>query len=341
VTGFHFDISRFFPRNLFDAITETRVCRPEVILAEARARKRRTRLTRDGKLSILAGDHAARGALKVLQEPLRMANRYEYLGRLLRVVLHPAFDGVMAPPDILEDMLIVNCLLKERGAPSFLDEKVMIGCMQRGGVNGVSGEIDDRFSAYTAASLAEFNMDGGKMLIRAVDEDERTLKTIDYCANAVTDLRRHGLSAFIEPLPQKMADGKYTANYTIDSLSKYVCVCSALGDSSCNTWLKVPYISEFQKIAGGTTLPILVLGGEARVDPIPLLKDISNGMQASPNVRGVMVGRNVLYPGGDDPLAFALAVNRVVHQGVDWEESVKDFERDRGSDADALFRWFA
>jgi hypothetical protein len=245
----------------------------------------------------------------------------------------------MAPPDILEDMLIVNYLVQRGGGSSFLDEKVLIGCMQRGGVNGVVGEIDDRFTAYTAASLHEFNLDGGKMLIRAVDDDERTLKTVAYCAQAVTDLRRYGLAAFIEPLPQKVAEGQYTANYSLASLCKYVSVCSALGDAATNTWLKVPYIPQFDVVAGATTLPILVLGGEARADPVPLLYEVAAAVKARPNVRGVMVGRNVLYPGDDDPLAFALAVNRVVHDGMEVEASLALMDRDRGAGYDVLSRW--
>lgn len=84
--------------------------------------------------------------------------------------------------------------------PSFLDGKVLIGCMQRGGVAGVVGELDDRFGSYTAKSLDRFRLDGGKMMFRFVVDDERTLWQIDCCAQAVTDLNQYELVPFVEPL---------------------------------------------------------------------------------------------------------------------------------------------
>ena len=37
-------------------------------------------------------------------------------------------------------------------------------------------------------------------------------------------------------------------------------------------------------------------------------------MAAAPNVRGAMAGRNVLYPGDEDPLAVAEAIGAIVHK---------------------------
>ncbi len=337
--SYRFNVNEFLPRGLFDRITEVRVDSPEVIREEAARRRRRDRLTRDGKLTILAFDHPARGVLGAGSDPLILGNRHEYLGRVLRVAAHPDFDGVMGPPDILEDLFILNHLVRQGGGPSFLDDKVMVGCMQRGGVAGVAGEMDDRFTAYTAESIAAQNLDGGKMMFRFLPEDERTLKTIDYCARAVSELYRRGLFAFVEPLPQAVADGKYAVNASVPLLMKLVSVGAALGESSERTWLKIPYVEGYEQVALATTLPILMLGGDVLGDPTPLLRDCAAGMRARPNVRGMMVGRNVLYPGGDDPLAFALAVHRIVHQGLDADEAKQGMAADRGRDMDAVTRW--
>ena len=51
----------------------------------------------------------------------------------------------------------------------------------------------------------------------------------------------------------------------------------------------------------------------AVADPLPLLRDIETGMAAGPNVRGALIGRNVLFPGQRDPLQMARAVSRIVH----------------------------
>jgi hypothetical protein len=46
-------------------------------------------------------------------------------------------------------------------------------------------------------------------------------------------------------------------------------------------------------------------------------------MAAGTNVRGALVGRNVLYPGADDPLAIAEAAGGIVHRGWSVEEATR------------------
>lgn len=334
-----FDVSEFFPQHIFDAITDIRVNKPEVIVEEARRRQRRKKLTIDGKLSILATDHPGRGVTAVGGDPLLMGNRQEFLGRALRVVTSSAFDGIMGLPNLIEDLFIVNHLVREGGGPSFLDNKVMVGCMQRGGVAGIVGEIDDRFGAYTAESIHEMGLDGGKMMFRIIPEDERTLKTIDYCAKAVRALNSYGLVPFVEPLPMRMEEGKYKSNYTVAQLVKFVGVAAALGDSSRHTWLKIPYVEDFERVAKATTLPVLMLGGPAREDPTPTIKDFAKGIRSRANVRGVLVGRNVLFPSKDDPLAMALAINGIVHQSFSAEQAIEHLISHRGSNMDFLTKW--
>ena len=220
-----------------------------------------------------------------------------------------------------------------------MDDRVMIGCMQRGGVAGVVGEINDRFGAYTPESLAAERLDGGKMMFRFVTEDEGTLLTIDYCAKAVTELHRRGLFAFVEPLPQAVVDGKYKGNSTMPLLVKLVNVTAALGESSQHTWLKIPYVDNYEQVVMSTTLPILMLGGEALGEITPILKGFEKGLQAGAQVRGVLVGRNILFPGDDDPLAAALAVNSLVHKNFKADQALNLMGDYRGKNMDALTRW--
>ncbi len=337
--SFHFDVNEYMPLRILNAITEVRVRRPETIREQAAARRKRPRLTRDGKLTILACDHPQRGVTHCGNDPLLMGNRQEYLGRALRVLADPAFDGVMAPPDLIDDLLIVDHMVRQGGGPSLLDDRVLIGCMQRGGIAGVAGEIDDRFSAYTAQAIADNRLDGGKMMFRFVEDDEATLETIDYCAHAVTELHRRGLFAFVEPLPQQRVDGQYTSEASVPLLVKLVNVSAALGESSQHTWLKIPYVEGYDRVALSTTLPILMLGGEATGDLAPLFHHFADGLKAGANVRGVMVGRNILFPGEADPLAAGLAVSAIVHKGLGAEEALARFAREQGYAMDALTRW--
>src|SRR5438876_557666 len=211
---YRFDVKQFFPRRVMDAITAARVERPEIILASAARRKRRPQPARAGKLNMLACDHPGRGVVGTLNQPLLMGNRQEYLGRALRVLMCPDFDGVMAHTDMIEDLLVLDYLVQEAGGPSFLDDRVMAGCMNRGGIVNVAGEIHDRFTSFTAESIASLGLDGGKMLIRVVDDDERTLVTPGACARAVTALRRRNRPALVEPLRRKGNSGACPSNYT-------------------------------------------------------------------------------------------------------------------------------
>lgn len=322
VNDYTFNLEAFFPARIFEKITEIRVDAPQIIERHAQARKRRPRLTKDGKLSLLAADHPARGVTVLGSDPFKMGNRQEYLGRILRVLCATDFDGFMSTADMIEDLLIIDYLLQEAGGPSFLDGKVLVGCMQRGGVAGVVGELDDRFGSYSAESIHRFNLDGGKMLIRFVPDDERTLRTIDYCAQAVTDLNRYNLIPFIEPLRMDYVEGQWLSKNNADELVKLVGVLAGLGDASYNTWLKVPYCEDFYRVTMATTLPMLMLGGPSREDPRSTYQDFAAAMATRANVRGAMVGRNVTFPGREDPAVVAQAINDIIHRGLTAEAAV-------------------
>ena len=68
VEGYEFDLEAFFPTRIFDKITQIRVDAPELIERQAKARRKRKKLTRDGKLTILAADHPARGVTAIGEE---------------------------------------------------------------------------------------------------------------------------------------------------------------------------------------------------------------------------------------------------------------------------------
>lgn len=339
VAGYTFDLEAFFPRRIFDRITEIRVDAPEIIEQQALARRRRPRLTLDGRLTILAADHPARGVTNVGSDPFIMGDRQEYLGRILRVLTATTFDGFMSTHDMIDDLLIVDYLVQAGGGPSFLDNKILIGCMQRGGVAGVAGEIDDRFTSYSAESLARFRLDGGKMLLRFVPDDERTLLTLDYCARAITDLNRYNLPAFVEPLRMDYESARWVMKNTADELVKLVGVLAGLGDSSRNTWLKLPYCDEFERVAKATTMPIILLGGPSNEDPRTTFTEFAAGMAARANVRGAMVGRNVSFPGPDDPAAVAQAIDDIVRKGISADEAVTVTAASRDKRADFLTRY--
>jgi DhnA family fructose-bisphosphate aldolase class Ia len=339
VADYEFDLEAFFPMRIFERITDVRVDAPEIIERHAKARKRRKSLTQDGKLTILAADHPGRGVTQLGGDPFKMGNRHQYLGRILRVLTTTKFDGFMSTADMIEDLLIVDYLLQEAGGPSFLDERVLVGCMQRGGVAGVVGELDDRFGSYTAESLVQFNLDGGKMMFRFVPDDERTLLQIDYCANAITALNQVELVPFVEPLRMDYVDGKWVGKNTADELVKLVGVIGGLGDSSRNTWMKLPYCEEYERVTLATSQPILMLGGPSREDPRETYREFSAGMATRSNVRGTLVGRNISFPGPDDPGAVAQAIHEIVHSGISADDAVAVNMSHRNNSMDFLTKY--
>src|SRR6185436_6437636 len=163
----------------FRDLVATRVGRPAAIAEAAAKRRRPTSLLGDhGRLMMIAADHPARGALAAGSRPFAMGDRVDLLDRLVLALSRPGVHGVLGTPDVLEDLLLLGAL----------DGKVVIGSMNRGGISGTAFEVDDRFTAYDAESVAQMGFDGGKMLLRIDPADPVTARVLEACGNAVSAL---------------------------------------------------------------------------------------------------------------------------------------------------------
>jgi DhnA family fructose-bisphosphate aldolase class Ia len=337
-----FDAKEFLPAAVLAKVTDVRVADPGRSLRAAKGRKRRESLTKDGRLNILAADHPARRVTRVGDDPLRMADRREYMARILRVLQSDAVDGLLATMDIIEDLLIIQDLLQESGVEGFLDDKVLIASFNRAGLLGSVWEIDDPNSGPTAASCKEWGLDGAKILLRLCDDEKDSLKTLLDTVKAITELNAVGLPMFLESLPvvkeQGGRHGVYRVVKTAEELARTAGAAAALGDSARYLWLKLPYCENYEMVANATTLPILLLGGEPVGDAKPFLRELAAGLKAGPNVRGALVGRNILYPGDDDPLAVIEAVGGIIHRGWTIEQALDNQAAHRGRDLDWLAR---
>ncbi len=307
-----FSSRQYLPDELLARITETRVADPEFAFRAAANRKRRAKLAPTGRLNILAADHPARRVTKVGENALAMTDRRDYLARILRVLASDKVDGVMATMDVLEDLLVLDGFARGDGNP-LLDSKLLIASLNRGGLAGSSWELDDPMTGPTPAACKEWGLDGAKILLRIRDDDAASLKTMLAAAQAINEANALGLPTFLEPLP---VDSALKVVKTAEALARIAGVASALGDSSRLLWLKLPYCERFELVARATTLPILLLGGESAGDPSRFLSELCSALAAGPNVRGALVGRNVLYPGDRDPFAVAEAVGEIIHGGL-------------------------
>ncbi|MEV0028160.1 aldolase [Nocardia sp. NPDC050793] len=252
-------------------------------------------------LFLVAADHPARGALGVGSDRTAMADRRMLLERLLIALADPAVDGVLGSPDVVEELLLLDAL----------DDKVVIGSMNRGGLAGAEWEIDDRFTGYDADALVRCRLDGGKMLLRLVDSDPGTVPTLHACAQAVSELAAHGLMAMVEPLPyHRDESGALVMSKDAPSLARAITVASGLGVTSAYTWLKIP-APEDSSVLDATTLPVVVLGGVPSEDPAADLAAWDDALHHDV-VRGLVVGRTLLYPPDGDVAAAVDAAARML-----------------------------
>jgi DhnA family fructose-bisphosphate aldolase class Ia/sugar phosphate isomerase/epimerase len=334
--GFAYRSRDFLTEETFAEITELRVQQPNLAREELAKRKRRETLAPDGRLVILAADHPARSVTRVGDRPLAMGHRLDYLGRILRVLVASRVDGLMATSDLIEEVALANYLLKKRGGPDFLEMKLLLGSMNRTGLAGTEHEMMDRTSSYMSGKrIKEMHLDGAKLLWRWVPSGERNdryaLETLERVAKAVEELAELNLPAFVEPIPVKKTESGYKTDLTNDNIIRAVGIASALGYYTGHVWLKIPYCDDFARVAKASTFPILLLGGESTGQPSGTIEDFVRGMGAGPNIRGALVGRNVLFCGEDDPAAIAEAINLVVHQRASAIEAMEQGRKVRGT----------
>ena len=280
-------------------LVDTRVRRPGRVEELAAARRAPEDLTGStGRLMLVAADHPARGALAAGADPLAMADRCGLLERLAIALSRPGVDGVLGTADILEDLLLMGAL----------EDKVVIGSMNRGGLAGTTFEIDDRFTGYDARAIGRMGLQGGKMLLRIDPEDPATAPALEACARAVSQLADQRVMAMVEPFISHRVDGRVRNDLSTEAVIRSATVAAGLGWTSAYTWLKLPVVEDMDAVVSATTLPVLLLGGEVAAD-----QDVQfsawQKVLTNPQVRGMVVGRALLYPPDGD---VAAAVDAVV-----------------------------
>ncbi|WP_010525785.1 hypothetical protein [Nesterenkonia sp. F] len=276
----------------YEPLTRLRLEHPEAIAAAAASRRHHPGVVHGTQNFIIAADHAARGALAVKDDPRAMADRRDLLDRLRTALAEPAVDGVLASPDVLDDLLLLGAL----------EGKQIFGSMNRAGLPGLVNEIDDRFTGHTAAALADLGATGGKMLTRIAFDDAATTSMLETTAQAVDRLHAHDLVAMVEPFISRASGARVVNDLSPDAVVQSVAIAQGLGGSSANTWLKLPVVEEMERVMAATTLPTVLLGGEPTAATDETLETWRSALRL-PGVQGLTVGRTLLYPDGGDVAA--------------------------------------
>lgn len=280
-------------------LVRVRARNPEAI-AEAAARRRRRPLLNDsGRLMIVAADHPARGALGVGDRALAMANRADLLERLCLALSRPGVDGVLATADILDDLLLLGAL----------EHKVVMGSMNRGGLQGAGFELDDRFTGHRPEDIDRLGFDAGKLLLRLDYTDPGSLATLESAARAVDAMAERRLPVFVEPfISRRTPEGALVNDLSAEAVTRAIAIASGLGGSSAYTWLKVPVTEnpdDMAEVMRTSTLPAVLLGGDIGDSPGDRVAahEKWRGALRLPTVRGLVAGRSLLYPADGDVAA--------------------------------------
>ncbi|MFD3523698.1 deoxyribose-phosphate aldolase [Streptomyces sp. NPDC058653] len=282
-------------------LVRIRAHHPEAVAEAAARRSRRPLLRPGGRLMIVAADHPARGALAVGNRRLAMANRVDLLERLCLALSRPGVDGVLATSDILDDLLLLGAL----------EDRVVVGSMNRGGLAGAAFELDDRFTGHRAEDIARLGFDAAKLLLRIDYEDARTADTLLSAARAVDDMAERRLPVFVEPFICRRRDGRLGNDLTAEAVTRSIAIASGLGGTSAYTWLKLPVTEnpdDMARVMETSTLPAVLLGGEIGDDQEAAYEKWRKALRL-PTVQGLVVGRSLLYPvDGDVAAAVDTAV---------------------------------
>lgn len=258
-------------------------------IAQRLADRPKLALSELDRLMVIACDHPARGALGAGANRMAMESREDVLQRCVTALSRPGVNGFLGTADMIEDLALLGVL----------DGKAVWGSMNRAGLQGASFEMDDRFTCYDAEGIEDQGLTGGKMLLRFNYSDAATVATMEACAHAINELAARGLNAMVEPFVSVWKGDRIVNDLSADSVIRSIAIASGLARTSAHTWLKLPCIPDMARVMEATTLPSLILGGEVSNDP-----DATHALWAEalaqPNVRGLVIGRSLLYPPNDD-----------------------------------------
>lgn len=286
----------------FEAVRRARASQPEAIRRALLERKRRPLLAGDNRLFILAADHPARGSLGVREDEMAMADRYDLLQRLADALENPRVDGFLGTADLVEDLALLGAL----------ENKIVVGSMNRGGLKAAVFEMDDRFTAYNLDTIRELGLDFAKLLVRINLEDAGSVHTLHTAAEIITRAAESRLPLMIEPFMSEWVDGSIKNDLTADAVIKSVAIASALGASSAYSWLKLPVVPDMARVMKATTLPTLLLGGDPALASHEIYAAWEEALRL-PGVHGLVVGRTLLYPPDGDVAGAVERAADLVH----------------------------
>jgi hypothetical protein len=150
------------------------------------------------------------------------------------------------------------------------------------------------------------------MLTRICLSDPGTVATLESTGQAVSELAQHRLMAMVEPFMSVVHGGRVTNLLDPDNTIRSIHIAAGLGASSAHTWLKLPVVDELPRVMEATTMPTLLLGGDPQGDPADTYRAWGKALEL-PAVRGLVIGRALLFPPDGDVAAAVDIAAELVH----------------------------
>jgi DhnA family fructose-bisphosphate aldolase class Ia len=135
---------------------------------------------------------------------------------------------------------------------------------------------------------------------------------MEHSFRAVSDAAAAKLPIMLEPFMSEWHDGKIRNDLSTDAVINSIGIVSALGSSSAYTWMKLPVVENMARVMESTTLPTLLLGGDPVGDPNETYASWEKALEL-PGVRGLVIGRSLLYPQDGNVAAAIDTAVKLVH----------------------------
>jgi DhnA family fructose-bisphosphate aldolase class Ia len=119
----------------------------------------------------------------------------------------------------------------------------------------------------------------------------------------------------LEPFMSRRVDGRVVNDLSTEAVVLSVAIASGLGGSSAYSWMKLPVVPDMERVMAATTLPTLLLGGDSGDDQDETFSSWEAALGLS-GVRGLTVGRTLLYPRDGDVATAVDTAARLVHKDV-------------------------
>ena len=200
---------------------------------------------------------------------------------------------MLGTADILEDLLLLGAL----------DDKVVIGSMNRGGLAGTVFEIDDRFTGVRRRRRSPRRASrAARCCCASTRTTPRPRRRSRPARDAVNELADAWLMAMVEPFISHRVDGRVRNDLTAEAVIRSATVAAGLGCDVAHTWLKLPVVDDMDGCWRRPRCRCCCSAARSSADQDAQFAQWRKAL-ANPHVRGMVVGRSLLYPPDGDVAA--------------------------------------